>query len=98
MVLPPPPDNNIKDEEDCDNISCDDFNDDNSINTSSPIKVALFLFILFIAISSDVFIEKVMGSTMSNGRCPNSKGIITQGLTMSCGFLFINYLVDNRYV
>ena len=85
---------------DCDDIFCEDFSNppDKPERSYKSIKIAVFLFIIFIAISSDVFIEKVWPINASDGRSANMKGITIQGLTMSFSYLIVNSLVKNEYI
>lgn len=60
-------------------------------------KVAIFLFILFIFISSDVFIDRILSgkdSTYVDGRHTTGKGTIAQGLLLSLGYIIISVLVS----
>lgn len=61
----------------------------------STIKVAIMLFFLFIILCSDVFIDRVLASYdgLVDGRTVTEKGILTQALLISIGFIAINSLV-----
>lgn len=68
---------------------------------SHTLKTALFLFILFILISSDVFIDRILSSsnnTYAEGRQCTSKGTVVQGVLLSIGFIIIHMLVTNNYI
>lgn len=64
-------------------------------------KTAVFLFILFIFISSDVFIDRVLSSpdnSYAEGRHCTTKGTVVQGVLLSLGFIFINTFVTCNYI
>ena len=61
-----------------------------------PWKVALFIFILFILITSRDFVEYVLGrfdGTVDHCE-PNLKGTMIQGLLLSLGMIAVSTLVD----
>jgi hypothetical protein len=65
------------------------------------LKTAVFLFILFILISSDVFIDRVLSSPdnlYTEGRNCTAKGTVTQGVILSLGFILIHTLVTCNYI
>jgi hypothetical protein len=78
---------------------------DNIISVASGIgfdtcKIAVFLFILFIFLSSDVFVDRILSSpdnTYAEGRYCTTKGTIIQGLLLSFGFIIIHTLVTCGY-
>ena len=60
-------------------------------------KIAIFLFILFILLTSDVFIDRVLSTkdgSYTDGRNVNGKGAVAQGLLLSIGYIAINTLVS----
>lgn len=64
-------------------------------------KTAVFLFILFILISSDVFIDRVLSSSdnsYAEGRHCTAKGTVVQGVLLSLGFILIHTLVTCNYI
>jgi hypothetical protein len=64
-------------------------------------KTSLFLFILFILISSDVFIDRILSSsnnTYAEGRQCTAKGTVVQGVLLSIGFIIIHTLITNNYI
>jgi hypothetical protein len=67
---------------------------------SIPIKVALFVFLLFIFISSDLFIDwglsYIKGAV--NHRTPTTKGTLLQGLFLTLGFVIASVLVDYEFL
>lgn len=64
-------------------------------------KAALFLFVLFIFISSDVFIDRVL-STSDNkyveGRQATTSGVVVQGIILSIGYILIDILIRCDYI
>jgi hypothetical protein len=68
---------------------------------ANVLKTAVFIFILFIILCSDVFVDKVLSSssnTLSEGRYPNTKGTVVQGIMLSLGYISIHCLVNNGYL
>ena len=68
---------------------------------SSIFKIALFIFILFIVINSDVFIDKILSSddnTFAEGRHATAKGTFVQGLIISIGYICLHMLVSTGYL
>jgi hypothetical protein len=64
-------------------------------------KTSIFLFILFILISSDVFIDRILSSSdnkYAEGRHCTTKGTVIQGLLLSIGYIFINTLITCNYI
>ena len=64
-------------------------------------KTAVFLFIFFILISSDVFIDRVLSSpdnSYTEGRQCTAKGTVVQGVLLSLGFILIHALVTYNYI
>ena len=65
------------------------------------IKAAFFLFILFIFICSDVFVDRILSdknNTYVEGRNVTSKGIVVQGALLSLGYIVITILIENEYI
>lgn len=65
------------------------------------IKMAIFLFIIFILVSSDVFIEKVLSgkdSTYVEGRYATSKGTMVQGILLVFGYILVSILISCDYI
>lgn len=65
-----------------------------------PVKMSILVFILFIIITSDVFVEKVMGNdkNLIDGRNVSTRGVFIQGLIMSIMYLLIYILVINNFL
>ena len=63
-------------------------------------KSLIFLFILFIIISSDVFIEQMLDkfSNSVEHNCPTSKGVIVQGIFLVLGFVILDTLVNSDLI
>lgn len=60
------------------------------------LKTAVFLFILFIVVSSDVFIDRILSSTDNayvEGRIPTTRGTLVQGVLLSLGYVCIHALI-----
>jgi hypothetical protein len=95
-----------KKKEDSEDISDDSHEPDDVTSIISGLgmgtfKTALFLFILFILISSDVFIDRVLSSPdnlYAEGRHCTAKGTVTQGVLLSLGFILIHTLVTCNYI
>lgn len=67
----------------------------------STLKTSVFVFILFILLSSDVFIDRILSTSdnsYAEGRNCTTKGTIVQGLILSIGFILIHTLILNDYV
>jgi len=65
------------------------------------IKASFFIFILFIFICSDVFVDRILSNknnTYVKGRTVNSKGVIAQGLLLSLGYIAITIFIENDYI
>ena len=65
------------------------------------IKVAGFIFILFIVAVSDVFVERILYSKDNEyviGRSPTHKGVLVQGMVVSLGYLVIYVLIECGYL
>lgn len=67
---------------------------------STPIKMSFLIFIIFIIITSDVFVEKIMGNNKNyiEGRNVTTQGACIQGLLMSIVYLLLYTLVVNDYL
>ncbi len=71
----------------------------NIIGTQT-LKISVLLFLLFILLSSDVFIDRVLSSvsTYVEGRHCTTKGMIAQGVLLSIGYIIIHTLVSYDYI
>jgi hypothetical protein len=59
-------------------------------------KLAGFIFLMFILLSSDVFISRVMGRSgvdLVAGQYPTKKGIMVQGLLLSMAVIVFEFLI-----
>lgn len=59
-------------------------------------KLAGFTFLIFILLSSDVFISRVMGRSgvdLVAGQYPTKKGIIVQGLLLAIAVIVFEFLI-----
>ena len=65
-----------------------------------PFKIAIFVFLLFIFVSSDIFIDwglsYIPGSI--EHRLPNTKGKLIQGLFLTLGFIVFSILVNSEVI
>lgn len=64
-------------------------------------KVSIFLFILFIFINSDVFIDRVMRGISHKyveGRHPTTMGIVFQGVVLCIMFVILDCLVSHDII
>ena len=66
----------------------------------SNIKIALFIFFLFIILSSDIFIDKMLSKVTGavDGRCPTGKGTIIQGLLLVLCYIIFDMLVRGGFL
>lgn len=59
-------------------------------------KLGCFMFIVFILIMSDVFIERVMSKSkmdLVSGRTPTKKGICVQGILIVIAIILLDFLI-----
>jgi hypothetical protein len=63
------------------------------------IKVAVFIFVLFMALMSDVFIDNVLGG-FDDAASPTgqiqTKGAVIQGIALVIGYLLVDMLARNE--
>ena len=61
------------------------------IITSSPVKVGFLIFILYIVINTDVFIDRFLASFSGavEGRYATNKGIVIQAMMMTIIYLLL---------
>ena len=65
------------------------------------LKIAFFMFIVFVFLNSDVFVEKVLSNkenTYTEGRLVNANGTIVQGVFLAIIYIIISILVACDYV
>lgn len=62
------------------------------------IKIAVFIYIIFTVITSEVFIDKVLGSEYSLHGVPTKQGGMLQGAGLVLGYLGITIMVDNNLI
>ena len=68
---------------------------------SNTFKIAFLLFILFIIISSDVFIDGVLavsGKNYTDGRYPTTQGVMAQGVILALCYILIHTLATCGYI
>lgn len=65
-----------------------------------PIKISIFIFIMFILINSNVFIDRILSKNKSyvEGRIVTEKGALVQGLLLSLWYLLINTLITHDFI
>lgn len=61
----------------------------------SNVKLVAFLFIIFLFVSSDIFIEKFLSrfNNTTIGREPTVKGTIVQGIVLVLLFIFVDIIL-----
>lgn len=68
---------------------------------SKTFKISVLIFILFIIINSDVFIDRILSDkagTYVEGRHPTGKGTVIQGMLLSVGYILLHVLVSCDYI
>ena len=89
---------------DSEDISTDNYPDDiTSIADAigfKKFKISFFLFVLFILISSDVFVDRILSgnSDYVEGRHATGKGTLVQGILLALGYIIISCLVSCDYI
>lgn len=72
------------------------------ITHSIPLKSTFFIFILFIIITSDIFVKKILGkfsgTTEKDLFCVTGKGAFIQGLILSLSFIGVHMLIENDVI
>ena len=64
------------------------------------IKTAIFIFIIFILVCSDVFVDRILSSKMglSDGRYPTPTGTFIQGALVAVGYIGAHTLISNKFL
>jgi len=77
-----------------------DFDNTHNNKTTKIFKISLFIFLIFILLSSQIFIEKLesWNKSLVYERNVTENGIIIQGVLLSIGYIVINELVSNDYI
>lgn len=60
-------------------------------------KTSMFIFIIFIILHSDVFVDRVLATSDNSyveGREVTTKGILVQGILMSISFILVHILME----
>lgn len=98
-----PSDTSVTDSEDLFNKS--DIPDDVTSVLTSPglgvFKTAFFIFILFILVCSDVFVDKILSTSdnrFTEGRCPTSQGAALQGVIVALSYIILHTLITVGYL
>lgn len=62
------------------------------------IKMAILLLILFVFISSDVFVDRILPNRYVLGGHPTSRGVLIQGIVLSIAYILLNFLIERNLV
>ena len=68
---------------------------------SNTFKISFLLFVLFIIISSDVFIDGVLsasGKNYTDGRYPTTQGVMVQGVILALCYILIHTMATCGYI
>lgn len=90
--------------DDSEDIDFDDFEEKEStvplLGKTNHIKLSIFLFLLFILVSSDVFVDKVLSTFngLTSGDQPTGSGVVVQGVIMSLSYILINILMEKDLI
>jgi hypothetical protein len=67
-----------------------------------PYKSLLFLFVLFIFITSDIFnatiLKKINGTINSEQDCATPYGTVIQGILLVIGYAILNFLISHEII
>lgn len=55
-------------------------------------KIGLILFIAYVLINSDLFIDTFLQEDMKNGDKPNTKGTVIQGIILVISYIIIDIM------
>lgn len=71
-----------------------------SILKPTNIKQYIILFIIFLIVRSDLFVDNVLSlsSAAVKGRVVSSYGVIIQGLALVCIYILAYYMLVNNYI
>lgn len=64
---------------------------------ANTLKTAVFLLVLYIFISSEVFIDRVLPN-YTDGRTCTTGGTIVQGVILTISYILISVLVNEDYL
>lgn len=73
----------------------------NEYSLGHSCKLSMLMFIMFILIMSDVFIERVMSKTnldLVTGRVPTKKGICAQGVVLVFALIVLDFLISKEKI
>jgi hypothetical protein len=65
------------------------------------VKNSIMLFVLFVFISSDIFVDNILckiSSGFVNNRTPTIRGVIMQGAILVLIYIVLSQLSDNNYL
>lgn len=91
---------------DTENIACTEKEPDDITSIvygigSNVFKTTIFIFILFILLHSDVFVDRVLSSSDNKfveGREVTTGGMLIQGILLSLGYILISVLIHCDYL
>ena len=76
----------------------DKFSSNGNLIGASSIKNYFFLFIIFLFVSSDFFVNNMLSGSSLQGRTPTSSGVVIQGIVMVLLFAVFNYLDAKKII
>lgn len=77
------------------------FDDTKKGSTGKKIKSILFLFAMFILVTSDIFVDRVLQQwhgTLAEGGVVSAAGACVQGIILVIGYIAVGALIDNDFV
>lgn len=74
------------------------FSSSGNLIGASSIKNYFFLFIIFLFVSSDFFVNNMLSGSALQGRTPTSSGVVIQGIVMVVLFAVFNYLDAKKII
>ena len=74
------------------------FSSSGNLIGASSIKNYFFLFIIFLFVSSDFFVNNMLSGSALQGRTPTSSGVVIQGIVMVLLFALFNYLDAKKII
>ena len=64
-------------------------------------KLSIFVFVIFIIITSDVFVDRIMGKSnmgLVSGRTVTRKGLCAQGLALTISVMILSVLITSEKI
>lgn len=87
--------------DDSDTSSSKGFKKPMSYDFTKSCKLGILIFVLFLLVMSDVFVERVMSKSsigLVNGRTPTKKGMCAQGIVIVIAFICLDFLVSKEKI